>query len=265
MFGDWNWNKAELNVHNAEFLGAAAKLAYSDAAQVQTKLAAQGLELVQFFDRDDTQAFLARNNDACILAFRGTQPDEVEDWLTDLDFRQVPGPVGNVHAGFWNALNDVWNDIAAALQVARGNRSLWITGHSLGGALAVLATARLRTMQNLQTVNGLYTYGQPRVGDAQFCTSFDQWMGANTFRFVNYKDIVPRVPFTNLNYGDLGTFQYFNQQQWDGGTTWAQAVLQTIGNSVQELIKNNGVEDHMMDRYLPKLHALANRDVFHGH
>ncbi len=79
MFGQWNWNKAELNVHNAEFLGAAAKLAYSEAADVQARLTEQGMELVQFFDRNDTQAFLARNNDACVLAFRGTEPDEVVD------------------------------------------------------------------------------------------------------------------------------------------------------------------------------------------
>jgi triacylglycerol lipase len=264
MLADWNWKQAELNVHNAQFLGAAAHLAYSDEPEVKHTLESWSMELVKFFNSSkDTQAYLARNNDACILAFRGTQPDKVEDWLTDLDALQIPGPVGKVHAGFWNALHDVWPDISNRLKANRESRSLWVTGHSLGGALAVLAAVRLH-LEDHQLVNGLYTYGQPRVGDAEFCKGFDQWMGTNTFRFVNYNDIVPRVPFPNMNYGDLGTFQYFNEQQWDSSTTWTQAVLHTVGNTVQELIKNNGVEDHMMDRYLVKLQALANRDIRHG-
>lgn len=266
MLADWSWNKADINVHNAKFLGAAAKLAYNEKPEVEEMLASWKMDLVQFFDRNETQAYLAQSKDACILAFRGTQPDKIVDWLTDLGALQVPGPVGKVHGGFLTALNYIWPDVLRALQTKRGTRTLWITGHSLGGALAVLATAKLRTdPRNSQTVNGLYTYGQPRVGDTTFSKAFDQLMGAHTFRFVNYKDIVPRVPLTTMQFGDIGTFQYFNDQQWDPSTTWAQAMLHTVGTTVQELIKNNGVEDHMMERYLAKLDALANRDVMHGH
>lgn len=266
MLADWNWKKAELNIHNAHFLGTAAKLAYKDADEVQKTLASWKMDLVKFFDRSDTQAYLAQNDDTCILAFRGTQPDKVKDWLTDLNTTQVAGPVGKVHAGFWNALNNVWADVSSTLQAKRGTRNLWITGHSLGGALAVLATAKLlMDKQHPRPVTGLYTYGQPRVGNETFCKSFDQAMGAKTFRFVNYKDIVPRVPLTRMKFGDLGTFQYFNDKKWEPSMTWAEAVLHTAGNTIQELIANNGVEDHMMDKYLVKLQALANRDVMHGH
>ncbi len=104
-------------------------------------------------------------------------------------------------------LHYIWLDVWKTLQKERGMRSLWITGHSLGGALAVLATAKLR-FEKAQPVSGLYTYGQPRVGDFEFCSRFDQGFGDYTFRFVNFQDIVPRVPLRNMNY-----------------TTWASSFI----------------------------------------
>jgi triacylglycerol lipase len=150
------------------------------------------------------------------------------------------------------------------LQAERGTRSLWITGHSLGGALAVLAAAKLR-LEKAQPVNGVYTYGQPRVGDAVFCSGFNQWMGTNTFRFVNFKDIVPRVPPRNLNFDDIGSFQYFNEQSYDPATSWGEVLLHNIGNTIKEIVELNDIEDHRMDNYLSKLKSLANPDIFHGH
>ena len=263
MLADWNWQKTDLNVHNALFLGEAARLAYQEEADVETTLDSWKMRKVKFFDCNETQAYLTQNNEACILAFRGTQPDKVADWLKDLDATQIPGPSGKVHRGFWLALNDVWDDISKTLKANRGPRTLWVTGHSLGGALAVLAATRLR--MSGQTVNGLYTYGQPRVGDDKFCQNFDKGMGAVTFRFVNYKDIVPRVPLPTMQYGDLGKFQYFNEQQWLPTTTWADVLLHSLGTTVKEMLELVGVEDHRMENYIPKLQALANRDVMHGH
>jgi triacylglycerol lipase len=254
---DWNWKKAELNRQNAEFLGNAAHLAYGDPSMIEDTLRSWGMTLVKFFDRQGTQAYLAKNDQACLLAFRGTQPNMIRDWLYDLDAHQVNGPVGKVHEGFLCGLHYIWIDLWNTLQKERGMRSLWITGHSLGGALAVLATAKLR-FEKAQPVSGLYTYGQPRVGDFEFCSRFDQGFGANTFRFVNFQDIVPRVPLRNMNYHDLGTFQYFNDKKWDPATTWGEILLHNIGNTIHEIVTLNDIQDHMMDKYLAKLKKLAN-------
>jgi triacylglycerol lipase len=262
MNPDWNWKKAELNNQNAEFLGQAAKLAYSNSPTVKKTLRSWNMELVKFFDSHETQAYLARNDETCILAFRGTEPTKVKDWLADLDAHQVNGPAGKVHEGFLVALNYIWLDVWNTLKAERGTRSLWVTGHSLGGALAVLAVAKLR-MEKAQPVSGLYTYGQPRVGDAEFCSRFDQALGTNTFRFVNFKDIVPRVPLRNMNYDDIGAFQYFNEQKYDPSTTWGEILLHNVGNTIQQIVELNDIEDHMMDNYLAKLKALANPAVLH--
>ena len=62
MNPDWNWKKAELNNQNAEFLGKAAKLAYSEPPVVEATLRSWNMQLIKFFDSNGTQAYLARNN-----------------------------------------------------------------------------------------------------------------------------------------------------------------------------------------------------------
>ncbi len=98
------------------------------------------------------------------------------------------GHGGVVHCGFHAALEQIW---AAALQpcltrlkAANPARTIWLTGHSLGGALATLAAARLAD------VTGLYTFGSPLVGDRQFAERCPD----RAYRVVNNNDIVPHVP-----------------------------------------------------------------------
>lgn len=76
-----------------------------------------------------------------------------------------------------------------------------LTGHSLGGALALLAAAYIHSIY--VNVDQLYTMGQPRVGNnnfAQFMTN----LIPNTFRIVNYADVVPRIPQSILGFKHSG-------------------------------------------------------------
>jgi triacylglycerol lipase len=112
--------------------------------------------------------------------------------------------------------------------------------------------------EKAQPVSGLYTYGQPRVGDFEFASRFDQGFGANTFRFVNYQDIVPRVPLRTMNYYDLGTFQYFNDKKYDPAKSWGEILLHKIGDTIRDIVDLNDINDHYMENYLAKLKKLAN-------
>ncbi len=262
MTMDLTWKKAEINRQNAEFFGKAAHLAYSDPHLIEAALPEMGMQLVKFFDCQNTQAYRAKNDQAMILSFRGTQPNVLKDWLYDLDAHQVNGPVGKVHEGFLCALHYIWLDVWQTLQRERGTRALWITGHSLGGALAVLATAKLR-FEKAQPISGLYTYGQPRVGDFEFCSRFDQSFGPYTQRIVNFKDIVPRVPLRNMGFDDLGTFFYFNENNYDPATTWGEILLHKIGDTIKQIVDDNDITDHYMDNYLIKLKSLADFTGWH--
>ena len=90
--------------------------------------------------------------------------------------------------------------LAAALKIGetigrrRERQRVWVTGHSLGGALAVLLAATMRE-SNLP-VDGLYTFGAPRVGDKSFADRLDRALeGAAHWRVVNEGDLGPHVPF----------------------------------------------------------------------
>jgi len=68
------------------------------------------------------------------------------------------------------------------------NKKLYITGHSLGGAMATICASRM--VARGIVVSGLYTFGSPRVGDAEFVAH----LGTTHFRFVNNNDIVTKAP-----------------------------------------------------------------------
>ncbi len=146
-------------------------------------------ELVRTFNQGDTQAFLAkRNNDRiAVLAFRGTEANNWKDVKTDLRARFYKGEHGvKVHAGFRNAYRQVSQQVQEAVDNLPADYSLYITGHSLGGALAVIATKELER----DSLAACYTFGSPRVGDEEF----GEAIRAPIYRVVNAADGVPRVP-----------------------------------------------------------------------
>lgn len=248
-----NWNAQYFDASIARFLGGAAAVAYLDQASVEQAVKGWKMEMVQFYDVQDTQAFLAQNDQAMILVFRGTQT--LKDWMTDADLNLVNGPGGKVHDGFLCALNTIWRDLWKILDKKRGHRNLWITGHSLGAALATLATAKIR-LEKGHPVNGLYNFGSPRVGDEQFGRNFDEDFWDKTFRFVNNNDVVPRVPFRTLSYRHVGTLKYFDHTgKINNKVTWDELLLDRVKGRLDDLLKpgTDGIKDHAMVRYLNNL------------
>ncbi|MGH8676838.1 MAG: lipase family protein, partial [Burkholderiales bacterium] len=197
---------------NAYSLGLAADLAYEDEGKVREQTLNWGFSRFQFLDRADTQGFVGGNSEMIIVAFRGTEPDRLRDWLSDANTEFESGPFGRVHMGFQRALKKVWDDMTSAIVRFQDNaQSLWFAGHSLGAALATLAVAHMRGPPNDKPVYGLYTFGQPRVGDRDFEQRFNVDSQSRTFRFVNNNDLVTRVPSRATGFSHVGTFLYFDR------------------------------------------------------
>jgi hypothetical protein len=95
-----------------------------------------------------------------IVAFRGTEPDQIDDWLRDFD--AIPadgGPLGICHAGFLNGARSVLAQLQTIIQQA--GKPVYLTGHSLGGALAICTAALLASEGNPPAL--CTTFGAPPV------------------------------------------------------------------------------------------------------
>jgi triacylglycerol lipase len=224
------------NIVNAYWLGIASSYSYArrdalaaTAATLRSRWGGQ----VEYFS-NDADAALAHHSqamwvdlpDVAILAFRGTQ-QSVQDWATDFRFLAYAVDAahpeyGNIHVGFRDGLDVIWPEVKAKLLSLRGtNKPLFITGHSLGGALAVVTVSRMLAqpefapvMQN--NLHGLYTYGAPRVGDEGFARYFrdkaTSYPAFHIARVRNYLDVISRIPSSRVffPYEHIGPLFYFD-------------------------------------------------------
>jgi hypothetical protein len=139
-----------------------------------------------------------------VLSFRGTDSDDPMDLMDDLNVAPRPWKgQGNVSSGFSGALFAIWDGIVAELNSLNGY-TLLFTGHSLGAAMATLASS-------LRAPRSLYTFGSPRVGDAGFV---NQLGGFENFRFVDCCDLVTRVPPESFGYQHIpGNIYYIDRNR----------------------------------------------------
>jgi Lipase (class 3) len=195
-------------------------------------------------------AFLVQSSDGrvVLLAYRGTQPLNFLDWLTDLDvnpekvafsFPDAPGPF-EVHAGFYRNVRATRYEIVGALMHALDGRSvidhdqpmdhpleaLYIAGHSLGGAMAAILAVMLLTERRqddptalkfaplVAKLRGVYTFGQPMIGSRELAKACGQheFLRDQVIRYIYRRDVIPHLPSR-----DSGSFAHFGQEyRYDG-------------------------------------------------
>lgn len=180
-----------------------------------------------------TQATVIHHEESnrIVVAFRGTEPMDLLQWLTDAstNFMLVPNKFHTdadadsqvrVHAGFYAALglstfdpfkpidfNQTTADSPMFLQLLNSIQQyhrndkpcqITITGHSLGGGLASLFSYVLLAYGYESFISGVYTYGQPLVGNRDYAQLLNKKLGNRYHRWVNHSDIIPRIPVIEL-------------------------------------------------------------------
>ena len=224
-------------------------ITYEDPKDSKTKFKSFGFTIVEFFNIEGAQAYLLKDmNDIHVLSFRGTEVTQKSDVLADLKAgKNLEACGGKVHVGFKGEINKVWPAITKSLA---NIDSLYVTGHSLGAAMATIAASRIQTK-----VRALITFGSPRVGDKEFVKS----VAVEHYRVQNNCDDVTKVPFRLMGFDHHGTHKYMNYYgEFRDLTPW-QRVKDMARSRLKARAKGQkyiGVFDHMMANYIAKLEKL---------
>ena len=187
---------------SADTLIAAVRRRYdydheAQCRELERSLGQIGWSLLDTFSTNGTQGFVAYSERFAALAFRGTEANRMSDIKADAKAVQTTCPTGGrVHSGFKEQYDDVASRVEDLLDrdEVKG-KPLFITGHSLGGAVATIAARRLTAEHR---VAACYTYGSPRVGTEDWVAQIK----TPIYRIVNSADPVPMVPFS-------GTFMFW--------------------------------------------------------
>jgi hypothetical protein len=145
-------------------------------------------------------------NQTLVIAFRGTE--FFHDWLDNFDF--IPSPYapipgrGTVHMGFQLVYSSVRNNVRniVAAQASKCSK-LFITGHSLGGAMAALSAPDLLNDVAANLAPTMYTFAEPRVGHSDYTSFFDTHVNI-CYRITNVWDVVPYLPPVLAGYRHEG-------------------------------------------------------------
>lgn len=227
-----------------------AQTTYDNPKTATAKFKALGYKIIQFFDINGAQAYLLTNGTITVLSFRGTEVTEKSDILADLKAgKNLEACGGKVHVGFKEEINKLWPTISKVLADNPGN--LYVTGHSLGAAMATIAASRMQ-----DRVTALITFGSPRVGNAEFVKS----LTVDHYRVQNNCDDVTKVPFMLMGFAHHGTHRYMNfYGEFRDLTPWQQ-VKDMVRSRLRARAKGQkyiGVFDHMMANYIAKLEKLS--------
>jgi hypothetical protein len=302
----------------AHVLSTCSGYAYSDAHTVAMIMSRLGLEdnrclmvdqsVDAMFIRSTAFVVQSRCGRVVIVGYRGTEPENGINWLTDADISPekvsfgFPGTPGSffVHGGFYRNVRATRYEVVHALARALQGKSvlrhtqqdtpveypleaLYFTGHSLGGAMAALLGVMLATDPDYaaleKRLKGVYTYGQPMIGDAALASACDQHpsTGARPLRYVYAHDVVPSLPPRAAgDFAHFGPERHFDP----AGGTWSMraatqqlpsllelsgAALAFVAKQLKPLRKlplPYSIDDHLPQHYISALTPQGVRSEF---
>lgn len=186
----------------AMFLAAVCSQTYAQFESADGQFAVpQGFKVAEAFEAKsfggnwERFGFILESDDRIILAFRGTS--STTDWISDAIASQEKykcvKDAGSTHRGISNIYYSARQEILPALtKLSVSGKRLFVTGHSLGGALSTLSAMDVKKNAGFAHPT-VYTFGAPRVGDPEFAHAFSERV-RDSHRVYNRYDAVPLLP-----------------------------------------------------------------------
>lgn len=207
---------------------------------------------VQGFNKDSTQAMVVEHNDYIAVVFRGS--NQMANWMENMNLFFTEAFFGEFHTGFYQAAASLWRVLEEAVDQLRlhKRRPVFLTGHSLGGALATVLAAKW--LHEGRPFVNVYTFGQPRVVSQATARVFCVECKERFFRFHNNNDAVTRIPLRLMGYRHVGTYLYISEEgtiHRDVGF-WFRFMDRLDGawEAIKALEFADSVRDHAMGDYL---------------
>ena len=274
---DWDVKADEIKWETVITLGELSKIAYTDQHNRKLTLRLMDFDEIETLDDGPMSGYVAMSDEVVVVVFRGTDMFSPKDWLANADafWQKDMGRGRKVHKGFYSGYDRFAKQIKRIL-AGRNPKYIWVTGHSLGGAMATCCA--YDWVINRMPLTGVVTFGQPRVGNPMFARFMDYQLGTRYIRFRNGEDIVPSVPPASSlflpDYQHAGKQAWFKDGQWDtkklmkalvGGaqatgvkTTGSQEITSEELMDLQELLRasqtqeeENSVPDFLKNNQMP--------------
>jgi len=216
------WSSGDIrHVPVAPLLVRCAQVAYENPNQLKTRIRELGFADHGDFVKGSTRGVVMMVGTEAVVAFQGTDGDgDIGDWFTNLDKKLAHPPDDPVHSGFLGAYRLVAEQVREILD-DNGITHVWITGHSLGGAMAVLCALDFNSSGRVN-VRGVITFGQPLLLEPKFARSANAQLHGRFLRVIHKDDVVPCV-VPGLRGG--GSYAWFRKD----GTKFGDPLMSLFG------------------------------------
>ena len=193
-------------------------------------------------------SLILRLNGMLFVAVRGTEMSSFYDWQANISAKKIELPDHEevkLHSGFYGETLVHAEKVAQKLiQISNENIPIYITGHSLGGAVAAIMNILFDewiAKYPLHRPSPPYTFGMPRYGDTGAVQNL-----SSPYAVFHPKDVIPKVPPEFLGYADCDTkFSVVSSMHTARKTSKIKAVVDKIISSVTV----KPVREHFIESY----------------
>ena len=182
----------------AKELASLCEVAYAPPDEAKKRFIELGFPTVEYFNADGyakqpvfSASGIKNGKSVLVIVFPGS--NDPSDWLQNINVYSGGAETDGIHQGFAGAFADNRERVKEVAKKSSVDQ-IWITGHSMGGALAVICAEYLSNDEDLNSkLQGVFAFAQPMVARSDYVKVLTKRLGKRHVHFINDQDIVPRL------------------------------------------------------------------------